>query len=88
MNDRLEILNDTRIWFCDCKRVHIESNHVRLSFLPEEFISFLRHAARKKGIMKMHLLNAISDRFLEKILDNGESVSTLEDFLPHRPHPV
>ncbi len=37
--------DSTRIWFCECGRIHIEAPHYRLSFTPAEFLARLRAAA-------------------------------------------
>lgn len=39
-----------RVWLCDCGRVHVETNHFRLSFTPDEFLVFLRRVVRTKDV--------------------------------------
>lgn len=36
-----------RIWFCDCGRIHIETQFHRTSFLPVQFLNLLRNGTEK-----------------------------------------
>jgi hypothetical protein len=38
-----------RIWLCDCGRVHVETRHCRVTFMPAEFLAHLRRAAGESG---------------------------------------
>jgi hypothetical protein len=39
-----------RVWLCDCGRVHVETNHFRLSFTPDDFLIFLRRVVWTKEV--------------------------------------
>jgi hypothetical protein len=41
----METTEAIRVWLCDCGRIHIESRHLRRSFMPTEFLKLLRAAA-------------------------------------------
>lgn len=38
-----------RIWLCDCGRVHLETRNCRMSFMPTEFLAWLRSSAGVGG---------------------------------------
>lgn len=42
-------MESARIWLCDCGRIHLETRNCRMSFIPVEFVAWLRSSASGDG---------------------------------------